>query len=512
MALAFVVVALLAIYAHAAMQRAIPVVPPFNAPNEPIYAQNGTRLPPLTTVYTFNQLKDHTNPSLGTFAQRYWMNWQYYNPGGPIVLFTPGEENAANYTGYLTNSTLNGLLAQQQNGATIVLEHRFFGLSNPYPDLSSQSLALLTIQQAIDDLVYFAQNANLPMPGGDKVKPDTTPWILIGGSYSGGLTSWTMVNKPGVFYAGYSSSGVVQAMDNYWAYFKPVQEYMPQNCSSDVQKVIAYLDALYAANATEELQELKTMFGLGGLSHIDDFAGALLANLQDWQSIQPFTGPGALFYQFCDALEVKDGQSADKNGWGLEHAIEAWGAFWNSTYYQHECGNTDPETCLGTYNASQPYWTSTAIDNSARSWIWIVCNQVGWYPDGPPITQPAIVSRILTLEYFQRQCINMFPETFSSPPKPNTEQVNEDYHGWSVEVDRLFFANGQRDPWREVTVSSDFIVKTSTDTQPIYVSDGFHCSDLKVLSGTDDPTIAEVQNAALQYMETWLAAWPGTKS
>ena len=49
---------------------------------------------------------------------------------------------------------------------------------------------------------------------------------------------------------------------------------MPQNCSSDVQRVIAYLDSLYAENDTDALQELKTAFGLGDLSHIDDFASA----------------------------------------------------------------------------------------------------------------------------------------------------------------------------------------------------------------------------------------------
>ena len=76
-------------------------------------------------------------------------------------------------------------LAQQQNGATIVLEHRFYGLSNPRPDLTVESLKLHTIQQAIDDLAYFANNVNLPMPGGDKVTPDQAPWILVGGSYSG---------------------------------------------------------------------------------------------------------------------------------------------------------------------------------------------------------------------------------------------------------------------------------------------------------------------------------------
>jgi hypothetical protein len=97
------------------------------------------------------------------------------------------------YEAYTTNDTINGLIAQQQSGAAIIIEHRFFGYSNPYDNLTSQSLAVLTIQQAIDDLVYFATTADLPMPGGDAVKPGQAPWILIGGSYSGALTSWTMV-------------------------------------------------------------------------------------------------------------------------------------------------------------------------------------------------------------------------------------------------------------------------------------------------------------------------------
>lgn len=97
------------------------------------------------------------------------------------------------YSGYLTNLTINGLIAQQQNGSTVLVEHRFYGLSNPLPDLSVKSLQLHTIQQAIEDLVYFAQNVHLPMPGGDQVSPDKAPWILVGGSYAGALTSWTMV-------------------------------------------------------------------------------------------------------------------------------------------------------------------------------------------------------------------------------------------------------------------------------------------------------------------------------
>lgn len=68
-------------------------------------------------------------------------------------------------------------------------------------------------------------------------------------------------------------------------------------------------------------------------SNADENADAVQYNLFDWQSLQPDVGPGALFFQFCDALEVKDGVSAPATGWGLENAIDAWGSFWNDTYY-----------------------------------------------------------------------------------------------------------------------------------------------------------------------------------
>ena len=96
------------------------------------------------------------------------------------------------YTGYLTNRTINGQIAQQEKGAAVVLEHRFFGISNPFPDLTVKSFRVHTIQQAIDDLAYFAQNVQLPLPGGDQVAPGKAPWILIGGSYAGALTSYAM--------------------------------------------------------------------------------------------------------------------------------------------------------------------------------------------------------------------------------------------------------------------------------------------------------------------------------
>ena len=61
----------------------VPIVPmPTGLVATPVTSRNGTVLPPYTTTYYFDQLIDHNNPSLGTFKQRYWHTYEWYEPGG----------------------------------------------------------------------------------------------------------------------------------------------------------------------------------------------------------------------------------------------------------------------------------------------------------------------------------------------------------------------------------------------------------------------------------------------
>lgn len=59
---------------------------------------------------------------------------------------------------------------------------------------------------------------------------------------------------------------------------------------------------------------------------------AVRNNLWDWQSLQITSGPGSQFFKFCDALEVKSGQVAPAGGWGLDHALPTWAAYFKNTY------------------------------------------------------------------------------------------------------------------------------------------------------------------------------------
>ncbi len=61
----------------------LPSIPHTENPLEglPVVSRNGTKLPDYTHVYYFNQLIDHNNPSLGTFKQRYYHTYEFYEPG-----------------------------------------------------------------------------------------------------------------------------------------------------------------------------------------------------------------------------------------------------------------------------------------------------------------------------------------------------------------------------------------------------------------------------------------------
>lgn len=106
--------------------------------------------------------------------------------------------------------------------------------------------------------------------------------------------------------------------------------------------------------------------------------------------------------------------------------------------------------------------------------------------------------------YRQRQCQFMYPKKFKKPPIINVGPTNAKYKGWRVRKNRLFFANGVRDPWREATVSAQGIEVASTSQMPVAVSNGFHCTDLSVARGAADPTVRAVQQEALRSMNGWL--------
>lgn len=253
----------------------------------------------------FDQLIDHSQPQLGTFKQRFYYSTMYYKgPGYPIAMEAPSEAALDPRSAVLNNITMVGLIAQNLGGAAVSLEHRFYGESSPVAreNLNAETLQPLTIENAIDDLVYFARNVKLPFDPEGKSHPDRAPWTLSGCSYAGALAAWTEALAPGTFWAYEAGSAVVEALDDLWQYYIPVEKAMPRNCSADYRSIVEHVDDVIHNGTPEQKMELKDALGFTDESD-EDTVGGVSNWLYNWQ-YQQYADGYSVFFRVCDYIEV----------------------------------------------------------------------------------------------------------------------------------------------------------------------------------------------------------------
>jgi hypothetical protein len=113
---------------------------------------------------------DHFNPQDNpTFTNYYWMNYTFYEKGGPIFFYNAGEAGVS-YSSFAQLLSGDSVvfapmeLAKRYHGIAIIWEHRFFEQSVPFEYDSTTGLATeghdaykyLDNEQALEGAVYFA--------------------------------------------------------------------------------------------------------------------------------------------------------------------------------------------------------------------------------------------------------------------------------------------------------------------------------------------------------------------
>jgi thymus-specific serine protease len=123
-------------------------------------------------------------------------------------------------------------LAQEHNALMISLEHRYYGESQPVPDMSNSNMKYLTSEQALEDVARFVSYINSQEAG--MSSDDSTPalklkastksskWVAYGGSYPGSLTTWVKLKYPALFAGSVGSSAPVDAL---YEFVKPYVEH-----------------------------------------------------------------------------------------------------------------------------------------------------------------------------------------------------------------------------------------------------------------------------------------------
>ncbi|KAL2796420.1 serine carboxypeptidase S28-domain-containing protein [Aspergillus keveii] len=480
---------------------------------------------------------DHGNPSLGTYENRYWVNDAYYSPGGPVILYDVGEANGEYGAPHLTSSTsFFRSLLQDFNAIGIVWEHRYYGESHPFPvnaNTPPEQWRYLTTAQALADIPYFADNFTRPAYPLVDLTPESTPWVMIGGSYPGVRAALTRKEYPDTIFAAFAASAPVQAQIDMSVYYEQIYRAMLANgygnCARDIQAALEWIDEQLAQE--EKAAAVKQLFfGPGADANTNEEFTAALSGIYGYFQIHGFGGPVGSLDEFCSYLESdpETGVSAGSEGLaptrGNQFVAEHWAAWPVFTKVVNDNLFTN---CRGTNKSAAPICELNNPPNEpdAIAWTWQYCSEWGFYQSNN-VGVGALLSKYQTLEYQQFQCNRLFPNALSSgilPQEPQVTALNAEYGGWTVRPSNVFWSSGEFDPWRTlglfstesfapqgITVTTEIPqcgVETATDTVFGYIGANlYHCFDFR-----DSQGATESRNYFIQALRQWLPCFEKQK-
>lgn len=131
---------------------------------------------------------------------------------------------------------------------------------------------------------------------------------------------------------------------------------------------------------------------------------------------------------------------------------------------------------------------------------------------GAPADRPTVFSRLANAEYWQRQCELFFPQegeyTYGSKAGKTAAALNQRTKGWFLEdTKRLFWVNGEFDPWRSASMASEFRpagpIEPTPDAPSIIIPGGRHCNDLSVKNAVANEGVKKTQDAVIKQIAEW---------
>ncbi|KAI2707434.1 hypothetical protein CBS147332_7088 [Penicillium roqueforti] len=432
-----------------------------------VYAVSNAQLDVVVEAEYVSLPIDHSNSSVGDYQNRYWVSEEHYQAGGPVFIYDVGEGNAeSSAQTFLGNSTTFFYqLVRDFGGIGIVWEHRYYGDSLPYNvsrNMTPEHLQYLNNKQALADIPFFAANFTRENYSDVNLTPSATPWVMVGGSYSGMRAAFTRHLYPDTIYASYASSAPVEARIDMSVYFDQVYDgmvaYGHSNCTSDIKAALEYIDEELSKSKSSAAAIKRKFFGEGAEKNSNgDFTAALTIIYYYYQSYGMEGGLGSLG-SFCEHMETdpKTSAAAPPHGFapsrGKKYAAERYASWPPFT----QLVNMNLNTNCKKLEASDPLVCdlgAPSTDPDTISWTWQYCTEWGFFQTdnfGPH----SLLSRYQTLDYAQEYCERSFPEAVKKglfPKHPQVDAINTETGGWTIRPSNVYWSGGQFDPWRTLS-------------------------------------------------------------
>lgn len=180
--------------------------------------------------------------------------------------------------------------AAQNNALYVALEHRFYGASNPKPDLSVANLRYLSSEQALADAAAFVTAM--------KSSSDSRysgQWLVLGCSYSGALSAWFRTKYPHLVVGSIAPSAPVWAEWDFYQFFQNFEQQAPSQCVAAASAATTTISALL--DSTHGRRKLAAAFNacepFDSALDIFNFKYSIVTFLTTTAQVRPHSASGS---------------------------------------------------------------------------------------------------------------------------------------------------------------------------------------------------------------------------
>lgn len=423
----------------------------------------------------FNNRIDHFNThDSTTYKQRYLENLSLVKGDkfNKVVLYIGGE-GTLGASAVVRGSHMD--LAALEGAAVFALEHRFFGKSMPFTELTPANYKYLTIDQALADLAEFIQQV---IHKHEKADAKNLKLVVVGGSYPGALSSWFRLKYPHLAVASWASSAPVNIKNDFPEYDQYVAEQVNKSAPHCLERTKYVFDLADKAVRSGDQQQIDAFKDKYHIQHETNDKSALYILADVLSAIIQYNSRYQLLDNYCAKLENVTSQDKYE-----EVYIETYQKLLDirgekpEAFDLLQATSTDPNS-------------NTA---NSRSWSYMTCNEVGWFQTS---SNGVLRSTLLDLDYFSMVCQKLFDIGLC-----DDNEVNMRYGTNNPDQTRIFFSNGDVDPWSTLGVHD---ANEAIQRKAIVIPGESHCADLGIYNTSLDSNLTIAQSRIIDSMHNWM--------
>ena len=397
-----------------------------------------SRLGPEYSYFVTQRLDhfDGSNPT--TFQQRYFVNTSFWDGSGNVFLCVGGEGPALDETVLYESVHCNDMteLAVQVGGLMFALEHRYYGNSIP-----AASRQYLSSQQAVADIGTFIQHMNNVYGLHGK------KWTTWGGSYPGMVAGFARLKLPHLVHASSSSSSPWRAVVDMPQYNDLVGNALSlrsvggsELCQRIVTQGHADIGTMFAQNQSDVVAAKFNFCNAADLATVaaqKNFAGYGVISVDAQDNDPADTRPAGNIASICSALIDADGEYIDKL----------------AAVSKLQKGNRCLALIRNEALLAEIEHSNDVVLTDTLSWPYQTCTQFGFYQTCEVNSQCPWTKGYITLDDEIALCQSAFSIS-TDLVYDNVDFSNAFYGSDSPMATRIFFANGDVDPWSGLGVNS----------------------------------------------------------